>query len=273
MSSRRSVLAAFALLVVLAGLGLLFWGPLPVAAATHQYADARAWLGVPNSANVLINLPTFWLAVWGWCATRTSPWPPQWRLPWQWFHLFVMAAALSSAMYHAAPSDDLFVVSHTCMAGAFVMLSLGLLVERVGVRFGSVGICTCATLVVALIGVWTAGLGQPGGAIDLRPLLLLELMPVLLIPAGVLRMPGLHGRNSGWLLALVLYASSRLLEWADAAIFQATACISGHTLMHAVMTLVVGWTTYRAAVIPNPGASEPAAGMLTQRKTSLNTPG
>src|SRR4249920_2526530 len=119
MSSRRGALVLLASLLLVLALYLLVWGPMPIGAHRHEYADTRTWLHVPNAANVLVNLPIFWLAVWGWCATRTSAWPRALRLPWQGFHLWVMASALAAATYHAAPSDTLLVASRTCQACAF----------------------------------------------------------------------------------------------------------------------------------------------------------
>jgi hypothetical protein len=272
MSSRRGVLMAFGLFMLLAGLVLAAWGPLSIGPMAHRYADTRTWLGVPNGVNVLVNLPMFWLAVWGWCVTHTSPWPRNLRLPWQWFHLCVMAGALSAAMYHAAPGNRLLLASHLCMAGAFVMLSLGLLAERLDARFGSLGVCTSAAVAIAAMGAWLlARVGPPDQGVDLRPLIWLELLPVLLIPAGVLRLPCAQARSSGWVAALALYACSKLLEWSDTAIFQSTGWISGHTLMHVAITAVVGWMAYRAAASSGAGWESPAS--PSQRRTSLNTLG
>ena len=274
MNSRRGVLVLLGTLLLLVALGLLVWGPLAIGAHLHEYADARSWLDVPNTANVLVNLPIFWLAVWGWCATRFSPWPSALRLPWQGFHLWVMAAALAATMYHAAPSDTLLVVSRTCQACAFVLLSLGLLAEWVDARFGSGTACVCAAVAVVLTGAVIAQVGRQTGQFDLRPLFLIESIPLLLIPTAVLRVPGTQTRNADWLVALVLFAVSKLLGLADVPIFEASGWVSGHTLMHLGCAAVVGWMAYRATAARMTGAAKDAsAGALNQRQTSLNTSG
>jgi hypothetical protein len=261
-----------ATLSLLGALSLLAWGAGSSGARLHEYADARSWLHVPNGANVLVNLPIFWLAVWGWCATRVSTWPRALRLPWQGFHLWVMVAALAAAVYHAAPSDTLLVVSQTSQACAFVLLALGLLAERVHARFGSGVVCACGAIAAILTGLAIAYAGQQNGHADLRPLLLLELVPLLLIPTALLRGPATQARGSDGLIALALYAASKLLEWADAPIFNATGWISGHTLMHLGCAAVVGWMAYCAAATNMTGsAANGSAGALSQRQTSLNT--
>ena len=63
------------LLALAASLGLALWlhGPIPQWASYHQFADQRAWLGLPNAADVLSNLP-FALVGLGWLwATRRLP--------------------------------------------------------------------------------------------------------------------------------------------------------------------------------------------------------
>jgi hypothetical protein len=272
MISRRGVRALLATQVLLLALGLLVWGPLPLGASRHEYADARSWLHVPNTANVLVNLPIFWLAVWGWCATRTSTWPRALRLPWQGFHLWVMAAALAEAMYHAAPSDTLLVASRTCQACAFILLAMGLLAERVDARLGSGAVCVCTAIGVALTGLAIAHAGPQHANVDLRPLLLLESIPMLLIPTAVLCVPSTQTRSSEWLIALALHAVSKMLELADAPIFSATGWVSGHTLMHLACGAVVGWMAYRAAAARTGGpAADASVDALSQRQTSLNT--
>ena len=277
MSGRRSALVVLAASLLALTLGLLAWGPVTIAAHVHRYADVRSWLGVPNTVNVLVNLPIFWLAVWGWCATRLSVWPRALRLPWQGFHLWVMAAALTSATYHAAPSDALLLASRTCQACAFMLLVLGLLAERVDPRFGHGAACCCASIVVVLTGlaIEQAGRHAHGGAIDLRPLVLLEALPVLLIPVAMLGVPNVRTRLSGWLIALALYAVSKLLGLADASILSVTGWISGHTLMHFGCAMIVGWMAYRAmgSRIASGAGADASAGALNQRQTSLNTTG
>ncbi len=272
MSSRRGALTLLATLLLFVALGLLAWGPLPTGAHVHEYADGRSWMHIPNTANVLVNLLVFWLAVWGWCATRISAWPRALRRPLQGFHLWVMAAAFAAAIYHAAPSDAQLVASRACQACAFVLLALGLLAERVDARFGSGSVCVCATIAVLLTGAATAYVGQHQGHADLRALLLIESIPLLLIPIAVLRLPGTQTRGSDWWIALVLYAISKLLALADAPIFHASGWISGHTLMHLGCALVVGWMAYRAGVArAAASALDASVGVLSQRHTSLNT--
>ena len=261
--------------MALTSIALIAWGPVPAGALTHQHADNRSWLGIPNAANVLVNVPIFWCAAWGWCATRTSPWTRSLRLPWQGFHLWVMLASLLAAMYHAAPSDARYIASHVCSAGAALMLSLGLMAERLDRRWGAMTSCVLAAIVVIASGVWSEYAQRLGSGVDVRPFLLLQAFPLLLVVAGALRLPPDRPRRSAWAVLLMLYAAARLLDWADATIFAITGWISGHTLMHVSTGLIVAWMAYRASaeVTVVTDATGGAAGAIAQRNTSLNTSG
>ena len=57
-----------------------FFQPIHQDPAYHQFADARAWLGVPNAWNVWSNLPfvIVGLAALQWLACQTVPYRKMW---------------------------------------------------------------------------------------------------------------------------------------------------------------------------------------------------
>ena len=71
---KRRVSGMIALAVVAAGV-MAFVPPIPQAASYHEFADARAWLGIPRAANVLSNV-AFLLA--GLCAAGLAYWNAAW---------------------------------------------------------------------------------------------------------------------------------------------------------------------------------------------------
>ena len=113
---RRCALVILAALTLATGVGLLAWGPVVLDASAHVYAGERRWLGLPNAINVLCNLPLLLAGLWGWHATRTSPWPPSVRLPWQGYFISVAGGALVAAVYHAAPGDAGYVVADAAVS-------------------------------------------------------------------------------------------------------------------------------------------------------------
>jgi hypothetical protein len=271
---RRCALILLVSMTLAAMMGLLAWGPVQLSPQAHQYADQRYWLGIPGAANVWVNLAMFAAGAWGWRATRASLWPAHLRAPWQLFHLCAMLSAAASGLYHARPGDSLFVLTHVFTAAGFMMLTLGLLAERVHSRFGSLVACA-----LVLFGVAATGLvmlfgysGQTG--LDMRPLLFLEIIPVLVIPAGALSLPGRSTLALDWILVLTLYALAKLLESSDALVLEMSGWISGHTLMHLTLAAAVGKMAYCGALAragTTTAASLAESEDRTQRDTSLNT--
>jgi hypothetical protein len=253
-------------------MGLLAWGPVELTGHAHRYADNRSWFGLAGAANVWVNAVMFAAGAWGWHATRGSGWPVHLRTPWQLFQLFAMLSAAAAALYHARPNDTLFVLTHVATASGFVLLTLGLLAERVHSRFGSLKICLAVLLGIALTGAIMLFAKARGGSLDMRPLLLLEIIPVLVIPAGALSLPGRSTTVFDWIVVLTLYAFAKLFEIGDALVLEASGWVSGHTLMHLALSAVVGWMAY-CAVLARTAASSAGeeAGVTSHRDTSLNT--
>ena len=257
-------------------MGLLAWGPIPLSAQAHLYADERYLLGMPGGANAWVNLVMFAAGGWGWRATRASRWPAQLRTPWQLFHLCAMLSALSAGLHHAHTGDALFVLTHVFTAAGFMMLTLGMLAERMHSRFGSLVTCVLVLFGVAMTGL--VMLFGPSGqnGLDMRPLLLLEVIPVLVIPAGALSLPGRVTQALDWIVVLTLYALAKLLESSDVLVLEMTGWISGHTLMHLMLATAVGTIAYCAALGragTATASSLPTSEDRTQRDTSLNTAG
>jgi hypothetical protein len=265
---RRCALVLLAALTLAALVGLLAWGPVPLDADVHRYAEARRWLGLPNAGNVLANLPLLLVGLWGWRVTRDSGWAAPLRRAWMGFHACVAGGSLIAATYHVAPNAAGYVLAQIAMSAAFVLLTLGMLAERVHVRFGARPFATTVALLGAATLVALASGATGDGAIDLRPFLLLQLLPVLLIPAGALSLPGTHTRASDWLLMLVAYAAAQGFHFADAAIHAATGGLGGHALMHLALAAVAAQLAYRAATAAS--AVSARAG-TTRAQTSLNT--
>lgn len=262
---RRCALVLFAAMALALLTGLLAWGPVPLEAAAHVYADRRAWLGLPNAANVLASLPLVLAALWGLNATRACPWASEVRHAWLGFHACALAAGLFAALYHWHPAAGAYLWANGFASGAFAMLTAGMLAERADPRFGRPAALATVAAAVIVASAWVAWTGID----DLRPFLFIDLLPVLLIPAGALSLPGVYTRSTDWTAMLALYAGAKLADIADAEMLRATGWLSGHALMHLGLAGVTAWLAYRAASA-SAGALRSAS---MQRQTSLNTAG
>ena len=257
---RRCALALLVALAAGVAAGLLAWGPVRLGAEAHAYADTRGWAGLPHALNVLACLPLFIAACVGAMETRRSAWGDEVRRPWMAFHGFAALSAVGSGAYHSAPSDDAYLLAHGITSGAFVMLTLGGLAERVHRSIGSWRGMAAAGLRVVMSGAMVAASQHTGDGADTRPLLLLQVLPVLLIPAGAAWLPGAYTQPRDWMVILATYGLAKLLDLGDAALLQATGWLSGHTAMHLALAGVAAWMAYRAST-------------ARRRQTSPNTSG
>ncbi len=268
--NRRCALFMLLAMTLAIAMGLLAWGPLLPQAGAHHFADMRSLFGLAAGVNAAFCLPMLAAGVWGWLAINRGDWPSTLQTPWRWCFACIAATAGSAVVYHLAPGDGTYLVAQALVAGAFSLLLCGFLAERVHAGFGSQAACATALGVAAL----AATLSSLAASTDLRPLLLLQLLPVLLIPAGALSLPGRHTRKADWLLVLGLYALARVSDLGDDSVLLATGgAISGHGLMHLCLAGVAAWLAYRAGSASAASPEFGKSGTLAQANTSLSTSG
>ena len=237
-TAERALLLAVSALMALAAL-------LPAAALPtgyHDFADQRAWLGLPHAIDVLSNLPFAAMGVWGLAWLRRVP-PARigaaQRCLAALFLFGLVATTLCSAVYHLAPDHAGLCIDRLGMSAAFAGL-LGLaaadhISARAGVALAAfVALAAPATaLIDGLAGNMTPWAVLQGGAL------------VLLAALSVRRpQPGALGFSIAGVIAF--YAAAKALEMADAPVLALTQhLISGHSAKHVVAALAA-WPVVRA---------------------------
>lgn len=231
--TRHHLLLAATLLFALA---LLLHGPIPQWRGYHDFADRRAWLGVPNAADVLSNLPFLLIGAWGMFVARERHWRA--------FAFAIAATAFGSIGYHWAPDNASLVFDRLPIAAACALLACIFLAERVDRGWARPAVLGVALLVAAAsVLLWWAG--ERAGHGDLRAYLFVQFLPMLLVLAGLaLRLPAPAGAgvsDSAWLVTLVLYAAAKGFELADGAVLHTSGVVSGHTLKHLLAAAAAAW--------------------------------
>lgn len=227
------------------GAALLAHGPIAQWTDYHAFADQRAWLGVPNAANVLSNLPFLAVGVWALWHLRAAhasaaPSTTAWRI----FAAALVGAAFGSAVYHWAPSNATLVGDRLPIAWACAALLCAFLGERVSTRWYSLPALGAAlTLATLSVAFWWAT--ERTGHGDLRPYLYFQFLLMPLVPLGLwLRLPATSPTAtpaSAWWTVLACYAAAKAMEMADTTVFVAIAAISGHTLKHLLAAAGAAW--------------------------------
>lgn len=240
LSPRGIVLLALTLAL---GIALGLHGPIPQWASYHQFADQRSWLGLPNAADVLSNLPFALIGAVFLGAMRGRP-RTEASLAWTAFALALMATAAGSAVYHWAPHNASLAFDRLPIAWACAALTCAFLAERIDPRWGRPAVlATALVLASASVALWWWS--EVTGRSDLRPYLFVQFMPMLLVPATLLmRLPRrwpTAAPDRAWWGVLLGYGIAKALEVADHAVFERLGALSGHTLKHLVAAAAAAW--------------------------------
>lgn len=228
-------IAPTALVTLLTGIAL-WHGPIAQLPDYHAFADVSVVYGIPHFADVVSNAGFALVALWA-----------AFRLPrvcthrslvngWAGYRLFLIGLVLTafgSAWYHLAPDNARLVWDRLP-----ITLACGGLLAGV---WGDVRGESSAVLAawMAALGVYSVAwwyLTEIAGQGDLRFYLLLQILPMLLIPLWqwLYRAP-LADRLS-FSAALLLYAAAKLTEINDHQIAEALGVVTGHTLKHLLAT-------------------------------------
>ncbi|MDR3393867.1 MAG: alkaline phytoceramidase [Parasulfuritortus sp.] len=234
----KRLLPRLPLLLTLAiAFAMLIHGPIAQLPHYHEFADSRSWHGLPNAADVLSNVGFALVGIWG----LVRLWPlrrrPELAAGWPGYALFLAALVLTafgSSYYHLAPDDARLVWDRLPIALACAGLLAAVRAETdsgTDARAWTLGLSATA---VASVGWWHfTGLHGQG---DLRPYLLLQGLPLLLIPLW----QAIHGAprqdRIAFGMALALYALAKITELYDHQILATLGSLSGHTLKHLLAT-------------------------------------
>jgi hypothetical protein len=209
--------------------GAFFVKPVYQDPEYHRLADTRAWFGIPNTLNVLSNLPFVGAGLYGLMRVlrkREEEFLAPWlRVPWVVLTGALFLTGFGSAYYHWEPTDATLFWDRLPMAVGFSAV-LGILVaERIDLTLGR---RVWAPLVLSAVGsliFWRAG-----G--DLRFYGLLQGWAIAFMPIILLLFPAQYTKGSAWGLVLLFYGLAKVCEHTDARIYGVGTIVSGHTLKH-----------------------------------------
>jgi hypothetical protein len=242
----------FVLLALPAGIAV--WLLLPLmkqSQAYHQFADRRAFLGVPNAADVLSNLGFVVAGLVGlwWVWRGDRPLEPVVRAGLLVFFAGIFLTGFGSAYYHWEPSDARLVFDRLPMTVAFAGVYGVVLAERVSSRSGLAALILMLLIGPASVVQWAItgdlalyALVQFGGMIGL-------LVVLSLTRAGSDALP--------WWALVGWYIVAKLAEAGDAVIWRATGeTVAGHAIKHlaAAMGALAIALAMRAAKADGPRA-------------------
>lgn len=255
----RRLLATSPLILTLSACLLMLWhGPIAQPPHYHDFADQRTLFGIPHALDVFSNLGFALLGLWGLWQTRDQAHHPHlahglagYRL--MWFALLL--TAFGSAFYHLAPDNarlvwDRLPIALVC-AGLLAAVRAETVLAARPTRHaigGQEPSATRAAWVLAGLGVasvaWWSFTDLHGQG-DLRPYLLLQGLPLLLIPLWQTIYCSPAADRIAFAAAMLCYVLAKLCELYDQPILATLGVLSGHTLKHLLATLAMGIITAR----------------------------
>jgi len=236
------------LTVLVAVAAMLFHGPMAQLTDYHHFADQRAWMGIANASDVLSNLGFALVGWWGLLSLRKTKATGQaGREGYGLFFIALLLTALGSAWYHLAPDNAHLVWDRlpVALAGAALLSA----VWRDTLGAGRWVTLMLAAMAVASVAWWR--FTDLHGVGDLRPYLLLQLLPLVLIPMVQWQQDSPRPQRMAFLWAMGLYVMAKVFELADHTVMDSLGLISGHTLKHLLATLAAGMVA-RSALTSSP---------------------
>jgi len=213
-------------------------GRIAQPARYNDFADQSAVFGIPHAADVISNAGFALVAIWGWLTLWPRRASAELRTGWPGYRLFLIGlllTAFGSAFYHLVPENSRLIWDRLPISLACAGLLVGvrgdtrprLNTEREAIALGLFAVASVAWW------AWT----DSRGADDLRPYLLLQGLPLVLIPLwqAIYRAP--RSDRIAFATAMALYVVAKGAELFDHEIAHALGFVSGHTLKHLIATM------------------------------------
>lgn len=228
--ARQRLLIAIFVAVAIA---MLLAPRIPQDPLYHQFVDQRAWFGIPNAWNVLSSLVFAWIGIDGLYRLLVQKSLrieagiyPAYAV----FFAALVLTALGSAYYHWSPGNASLVVDRLPMAIAFMAFAAILLAERVSLRLARRALAPLLLAAIASVAYWYYS--EVAGRGDLRAYLLVQLMPIILLPFVLLAFESHYDRNADLCWLLAWYLAAKICELFDRQIYELLVVVSGHSLKH-----------------------------------------
>jgi hypothetical protein len=209
--------------------------PIALDPGYHNFADRRDTLNIPNFFNVLSNLPFVIIGIMGMRLVgsgRATGGLVELQAVYMTFFAGVFLTGFGSAYYHYHPDNQTLLWDRLPMTIAFMALFSAIVGETISSQIALKLFLPLLASGIASVVYWHVS--ELKGHGDLRAYVLVQFLPVLLMPLILwLFNSRLTGNKYIWGI-IGAYAISKLLEFFDAPIYSASNVISGHSLKHLI---------------------------------------
>ncbi|MDP1771519.1 MAG: ceramidase domain-containing protein [Methylobacter sp.] len=207
--------------------------PIAQQSSYHDFADQHRMLGIANFFNVLSNLPFVIIGIMGIrlvAVRQATGGLAELRTMYLTFFIGVLLTGFGSAYYHYQPGNQSMVWDRLPMTIAFMALFSAIVGEYVSTQLAQKLFAPLLFFGAVSVIYWYVT--ELNGHGDLRAYVLVQFLPVLLIPL-ILWLFESKLNNGKYIWGIIgAYAASKLMELFDAGLYGAFGLISGHSLKH-----------------------------------------
>ncbi|MBI2791267.1 MAG: alkaline phytoceramidase [Gammaproteobacteria bacterium] len=225
--------------------------PIPQYENYNFFANQCSCMGLPHAENTITNLPFLFVGLWGLMRFRRYVITCNIeRFCWLGYLIGVTCTFFGSSYYHLDPDNFRLVWDRIPVVFAFISLFHAILAERVSKKFAKISLLPLLALSISTVIYWyfteTWGLG------DMRAYILVQLLPMLLIPFILKWYSSRY--SHGWMLLLVgaWYLLAKIFEGLDAFVYDLNGYVSGHGIKHLLAALAcvqVVWMLERRSLL------------------------
>jgi hypothetical protein len=199
----------------------------------HPFADARSWWGIPNTVDVLSNLPMSAVGLWGcWRVAHLLPRHSLCKMPALLAFAGLVLSGVGSWIYHWHPVPETLVLDRMGMAVTFAGVLGWVVAERLQAVW-SYRFALCVMVLGWVSAAWPVWQGK------LMPWVVLQFGGLLLIAGHAALSAGPSQQalrfKTAWWGVVAWYVLAKLFELFDAQVWVWThELVAGHALKHLV---------------------------------------
>ena len=227
---------------LLACIGIFFVPAIEQDPAYHLFVDHRHLLGINNFWNVMSNLPFVTLGLCGLVLTYFSK---QYGLGevgqeratplFTVFFTGILLTGFGSGYYHYNPTNITLVWDRLPMTISFMAFFCMVIGYHYDLRLAKRLLAPLLVVGLGSVLYWIAT--ELDGKGDLRPYVLVQFLPLVLVPILISRSRAEFLRAKSVWLVIGYYATAKVCEHWDAAIYEQFLFISGHSVKHMIAAL------------------------------------
>jgi len=228
-----------ALISILGIVSVLMLDPIAQNLEYHLFKDQRTIFGIPNFWNVISNLPFLLVGIMGLHSifrSHTIRIIAEMKTAYILFFLGVSLVAFGSGYYHLWPSNESLLWDRLPMTVAFMALFSIVINEFTSFHLGKFSLWPLVFFGAFSVLYWHNT--ESNGEGDLRLYILVQFLPLLLIPLMLLFFKSKFTNTNGYWILLFAYVLAKAFEYFDKEIHN-IILLSGHCLKHVVAALGV----------------------------------